>query len=166
MPPRQLARAIAYSLSYGGPDAGLRKAVADGKLSTKQDVRREVDRLVYATAPYGQDVKLTADQRAKLDALNREYWQIKTPEARKAANYKQKLGAAIGGQAGRWSQLQKDSYRSTDGEQINLTAPLRPRVMSFFQNYFSYKKSPFKCQVTVKELNVLKVRLWSRRTVT
>ena len=91
MPPRQLARSLAYSLTYSEPDQGLRKAVATGKLSTKEDVRREVERLVYATAPYGQDVKLTPDQRAKLDALNHEYWKIKTPEARKAANYKQKL---------------------------------------------------------------------------
>jgi len=156
MPPRQLARAIAYSLTYSEPDEGLRKAVAAGKLSTKEDVRREVERLVYATTPYGQEVSLDADQRAKLDALNREYWQIKTPEARKAANYNQKLTKAIGGQAGRWIRLQKDGYRSVDGEQINLTALLRPRVTNFFQGYFGYRKSPFKCAVTVKELNVIK----------
>ena len=155
MPPRQLARAIAYSLTYSEPDEGLRKAVAAGKLSTKQDVRREVQRLVTATTPYGQDVKLTADQRAKLDALNREYWQIKTPEARKEANYQQKLGKILGKQAGRWIQLQRAGYRSTDGEQVNLTALLRPQVMSFFQKYFGYRKSPFKCVVTVKELNVI-----------
>ena len=28
--------------------------------------------------------------------------------------------------------------------------------MSFFQSYFGYKRSPFKCEVTLKELNVLK----------
>ena len=156
MPPRRLARAIAYSLTYSEPDEGLRKAVAAGKLSTKEDVRREVQRLVTATTPYGQDVKLTADQRAKLDALNHEFWQIKTPEARKKANYNQKLNAAIGNHAGRWIRLQKDGYRSVDGEHINLTALLRPRVMNFFQGYFGYRKSPFKCVVTVKELNVIK----------
>lgn len=156
MPPRQLARAIAYSLTYSEPDEGLRKAVAEGRLSTREDVRREVERLVYATTPYGQEVSLTADQLAKLDALHREHWQIKTPEERKAANYKHKLEKAIGDQAGRWIQLQRAGYRSMDGEQINLTALLRPRVMSFFQNYFGYKKSPFKCEVTLKELSVLK----------
>ena len=156
MPPRQLARAIAYSLTYSEPDEGLRKAVAAGKLSTKEDVRREVERLVTATTPYGQEVKLNADQLAKLDALNREHWQIKTPEARKKANYNQKLEAAIGGHAGRWLRLQWDGYRSADGEHINLTKLLRPRVMHFFQGYFGYRKSPFKCYVTVKELNVIK----------
>ena len=155
MPPRQLARAIAYSLTYSEPDEGLRKAVAAGKLSTKEDVRREVQRLLTATTPYGQDVKLTADQRAKLDALNHEYWQIKTPEARKKANYNQKLTAAIGGHAGRWIRLQNDGYRSVDGEHVNHTKLLRPRVMNFFQSYFGYRKSPFKCAVTVKELNVI-----------
>jgi len=157
MPPRQLARAIAYSLTYSEPDEGLRKAVAAGKLSTKEDVRREVQRLVTATTPYGQDVKLTADQRSKIDALNREYWQIKTVEGRKAANYRQKLGKVLGEkQAARWIQLQRAGYRSTDGEQVNLTALLRPQVMSFFQKYFGYQKSPFKCSVTLEELNVLK----------
>jgi formylglycine-generating enzyme required for sulfatase activity len=156
MPPRQLARAIAYSLTYSEPDEGLRKAVAAGKLSTKEDVRREVERLVTATTPYGQEVSLTADQRAKLDALNREYWQIKTPEARKKADYNQKLGKFLGKQAGRWIQLQRAGYRSTDGEQVNVTSLLRPQVMSFFQKYFGYRKSPFKCDVTLKELNVLK----------
>ena len=100
MPPRQLARAIAYSLTYSEPDEGLRKAVAEGKLSTREDVRREVERLVYATTPYGQEVSLTADQRARLDALHREHWQIKTPEARKAAHYNQKLTKAIGAKPG------------------------------------------------------------------
>ncbi len=157
MPPRQLARALAYSLTYSEPDEGLRKALAAGKLSTREDVRREVERLVYATAPYGQEVSLTADQLAKMDALNHEHWKIKTPEARKAANYNHKLGKFLTpDQAARWIRLQKSGYRSMDGEYANLTALLRPRVMSFFQKYFGYRSQPFKCNVTLKELNVLK----------
>ena len=43
--PREAARAIAYALGDRGPDAILRQAAEDGKLSTKEDFEREVTRL-------------------------------------------------------------------------------------------------------------------------
>ena len=50
--PRELSYAIAYALSDRNPDAQLVKAVADGKLNTKEDVRREVARILKDTGSF------------------------------------------------------------------------------------------------------------------
>ena len=44
--PHEAARAIAYALGDRGPDAILRQAAMDGKLSRKEDFQREVTRLL------------------------------------------------------------------------------------------------------------------------
>jgi hypothetical protein len=44
--PREASYAIAYALGDSGPDAALREAAANGKLSTKEDFKREVMRLL------------------------------------------------------------------------------------------------------------------------
>ncbi|MGB0549671.1 MAG: DUF1592 domain-containing protein, partial [Limisphaerales bacterium] len=44
--PHEAARAIAYALGDRGPDAVLRHAAASGKLTTQEDFRREVTRLL------------------------------------------------------------------------------------------------------------------------
>jgi mono/diheme cytochrome c family protein len=44
--PRELAYAISFALTDGPPDAALLKVVADGKLKTKEDVHREVRRIL------------------------------------------------------------------------------------------------------------------------
>ena len=44
--PHEAARAIAYALGDRGPDAMLRQAAASGKLTTQEDFRREVTRLL------------------------------------------------------------------------------------------------------------------------
>lgn len=176
MPPRQLARAIAYTLTDQEPDAALLRAVADGKLSTQADVRRQVERILNATAPFGQDVVFTAAARAKIDAIHREYWnaqremyraqlrgqsrefiksEAKVREMRKALTEKLKDTLAPA-QVQQLVQLQESGFRSMEGERINLTAMLRPRVMRFFHAYFGYTTAPdvFKCAATRRELNV------------
>lgn len=53
--PREASYAIAYALGDRGPDAALRKAAAEGNLQTRDDYRREVERLLadqdYFRAP-------------------------------------------------------------------------------------------------------------------
>jgi hypothetical protein len=44
--PREASYAISYALGDRGPDAALREAAANGKLSTKEDFKREVTRLL------------------------------------------------------------------------------------------------------------------------
>lgn len=44
--PSEAARAISYALGDRGPDATLAKAAAEGRLSTREDYRREVERLL------------------------------------------------------------------------------------------------------------------------
>lgn len=44
--PRELAYAIAFALTDGGPDQLLLRAVQEGTLATRADVRREVERLL------------------------------------------------------------------------------------------------------------------------
>lgn len=46
MKPRDLARAIAYTLTDHEPDAALRQATADGKLSSKAEIRAQVMRIL------------------------------------------------------------------------------------------------------------------------
>ncbi len=51
--PREIAYALAYALTDSPPDAELTKAVEEGKLSSREDVSREVRRmLATSTAPY------------------------------------------------------------------------------------------------------------------
>src|SRR6185295_797029 len=44
--PRELAYAVAFALTDDRPDAELLQAAADGKLATRDDVRRQVERLL------------------------------------------------------------------------------------------------------------------------
>lgn len=44
--PKEAAQAIAYALSDCGPDEGLRQAAEQGRLAKKEDLRREVQRLL------------------------------------------------------------------------------------------------------------------------
>ena len=50
--PREAAFAISYSLGDRGPDAQLLKAASEGKLLSKEDYRREVERLLADTNYY------------------------------------------------------------------------------------------------------------------
>ena len=44
--PRELAYAISFGLTDGAPDRELAKSLAEGKLNTREDVRREVERIL------------------------------------------------------------------------------------------------------------------------
>lgn len=50
--PRDAAYAISYALTEDGPDAELRKAAATGRLETREDYRREVERLLQQRDRY------------------------------------------------------------------------------------------------------------------
>lgn len=50
--PREAAYAISYALGDRGPDSKLLQAAADGKLSTKEDYQREVERLLLDSNYY------------------------------------------------------------------------------------------------------------------
>jgi hypothetical protein len=54
--PHEAARAISYALGDRGPDATLRQAAADGLLTTAEDYRREVQRLLSDQAYYAGPV--------------------------------------------------------------------------------------------------------------
>ena len=54
--PREASYAISYSLGDRGPDATLVKAAQDGKLNTKEDYKREVERLLADKVYYSGQV--------------------------------------------------------------------------------------------------------------
>ena len=54
--PHEAAWAIAYALGDRGPDAVLRQAAASGKLTTQEDFRREVTRLLEDDTLFAEPV--------------------------------------------------------------------------------------------------------------
>jgi hypothetical protein len=52
LPPRDASYAIAYALTDSSPDKGLTEAAASGRLNTREDYRREVERLLQAREPF------------------------------------------------------------------------------------------------------------------
>ncbi len=53
--PREASYAIAYALSDRGPDETLAKAAQQGKLVSKEDYQREVQRLLNDTTQFSAD---------------------------------------------------------------------------------------------------------------
>ncbi len=81
--PLEAARAISYALGDRGPDAALRQAAADGKLITKEDFRREVERLLadetYCAGPVdpgisGKNMQSHVTAHPKLVRFFREFF--------------------------------------------------------------------------------------------
>ncbi len=65
--PREIAYAIAYALTDSPPDDKLMKAVAEGKLSSKNDVEREVQRLLATNTKtyWGYEINHTFEQHVE-----------------------------------------------------------------------------------------------------
>ena len=81
--PHEAARAISYALGDRGPDEALRQAAARGRLNTREDYRREVERLLanrsYYAGPVdkgisGKNMKSHESSQPKLVRFFREFF--------------------------------------------------------------------------------------------
>jgi hypothetical protein len=81
--PREASFAIAYALGDRGPDAGLLQAASEGRLTTREDYRREVERLLadkdYFRAPVdpglnGKHIRSHVVSHPKLVRFFREFF--------------------------------------------------------------------------------------------
>ncbi len=98
--PQELSFAIGYSLRDEGPDEELLKAAREGRLKTRDDVRREVKRMLADTRTWDPAIWTVLDHRTRTSNLLRFFHRyfdyanapsvFKDDETRKAAGIKGK----------------------------------------------------------------------------
>lgn len=80
--PLELAHAIGFAILDSGPDAELMRAVDEGKLSTREDVEREVRRLLASKE----------DLRNRLYSMEHRWWEFKPKNGRLLRFFREYFG--------------------------------------------------------------------------